>query len=298
MPTQYPDIFNALRSFFYADELEWKIQAYNNRDQKAATKAMVVPYLSARAIQNRLDETVGAENWTVDYVPGPQGGVMCVMALRINGEWIRKSDGADNSKVEAIKGGYSDSMKRAAVTWGIGRYLYEFPKSWYPLKDGRPEYGNGRSDPAVPKAFLPADADANGLRSAKKAPAPAQKSAPAAKAPEPVVEEKAEAPAPAPAPAPAYVPGSKKYYPNDATKRVLWAKVQVIKPEFGTPLAGSTLGVAMEDAAMGPAILKFLSGKGKNSKGVQFTPKNEAEDIIHQAATILLEAAEEATKKA
>jgi len=38
--------------------------------------------------------------------------------------WVTKSDGADDSSIESAKGGISDSLKRAAVQYGIGRYLY------------------------------------------------------------------------------------------------------------------------------------------------------------------------------
>jgi hypothetical protein len=36
--------------------------------------------------------------------------------------------------MEATKGGLSDAMKRAAYQWGIGRYLYELPSVWMPIK--------------------------------------------------------------------------------------------------------------------------------------------------------------------
>jgi len=38
--------------------------------------------------------------------------------------WVTKSDGAEDSTIEAVKGAYSDSFKRACVKWGIARYLY------------------------------------------------------------------------------------------------------------------------------------------------------------------------------
>lgn len=43
---------------------------------------------------------------------------------------VTKWDGAENTDVEAVKGGLSDSMKRAAVQWGIGRYLYQLEEGW------------------------------------------------------------------------------------------------------------------------------------------------------------------------
>jgi len=38
--------------------------------------------------------------------------------------------GAENSDIEPVKGGLSDSFKRAAVQWGIGRYLYSLGAVW------------------------------------------------------------------------------------------------------------------------------------------------------------------------
>lgn len=39
-------------------------------------------------------------------------------------------DGAEDSDIEPIKGGLSDSMKRAANQWGIGRVLYSMDTVW------------------------------------------------------------------------------------------------------------------------------------------------------------------------
>ncbi|MFN2991986.1 Rad52/Rad22 family DNA repair protein, partial [Escherichia coli] len=44
---------------------------------------------------------------------------------KVDGEWITKWDASENTQVEAVKGGRSSAMKRAAVQWGIGRYLYD-----------------------------------------------------------------------------------------------------------------------------------------------------------------------------
>ena len=46
------------------------------------------------------------------------------------GQWIDKTDGAEDSDIEAVKGGLSDAFKRAAVKWNIGRYLYSFNTVW------------------------------------------------------------------------------------------------------------------------------------------------------------------------
>ena len=44
--------------------------------------------------------------------------------------WICKWDSAEITDIEAVKGGLSDSMKRAAVQWGVGRVLYNMDTVW------------------------------------------------------------------------------------------------------------------------------------------------------------------------
>ena len=53
--------------------------------------------------------------------------------------------------MEAIKGGLSNAMRRAAVQWGIGRYLYDLPQQWVPVDD----YKQFKVTPRVPDRFLP-----------------------------------------------------------------------------------------------------------------------------------------------
>lgn len=44
---------------------------------------------------------------------------------------------SDETSYESTKGGFSAASKRAAVTWGIGRYLYELPETHVELKSSR-----------------------------------------------------------------------------------------------------------------------------------------------------------------
>ena len=59
---------------------------------------------------------------------GNGSGVKCGLSVLCDGEWITKYDGADETNIEPTKGGFSDSMKRAAVQWGLGRDLYDYPR--------------------------------------------------------------------------------------------------------------------------------------------------------------------------
>ena len=80
-------------------------------------------YIDARDVMNRLDKAVGVANWQTQY-SWIGDRMICSLSIRIDGEWITKSDGADDSNIEGAKGGISDALKRAAVLFGIGRYLY------------------------------------------------------------------------------------------------------------------------------------------------------------------------------
>src|SRR5690606_39028946 len=83
-------------------------------------------------------------------------------------EWVTKFDGAENTAVEAVKGGLSDSMKRAAAQWGIGRYLYTLESVWVPLD----ERGRMAQTPQIPTEFLPEGSSRARPRKAAPAPAP------------------------------------------------------------------------------------------------------------------------------
>ncbi len=83
----------------------------------------MLSYVDARQVQNRLDEVVGTENWQTHFSE-VCGNYCCTLSVKIDGEWIAKSDGAGETSIEGDKGGFSDAFKRAAVSFGIARYLY------------------------------------------------------------------------------------------------------------------------------------------------------------------------------
>jgi len=74
----------------------------------------------------RLDDVFGIFGWKNEFMPTPNNdGIMCGISVKHDGEWITKYDGAPETDVEAVKGGISSAMKRTAVQFGIGRYLYD-----------------------------------------------------------------------------------------------------------------------------------------------------------------------------
>lgn len=124
------EIMKKLKEKFLENELEFRIGSMNSDK----TMALALPYVQARAIQNRLDEVVGFNNWQVSYRE-INGEFICSLSLCIDGIWITKEDGAGMTDFESIKGGISNAFKRVAASgFGIGRYLYEAESKWYPIK--------------------------------------------------------------------------------------------------------------------------------------------------------------------
>lgn len=120
--------FAKLKEPFYPDELEWKPQSAGKKNGRLWVKALA--YVTNRAIMDRLDSVIGPSLWKNEYAKGPENGVICGISIKIEGEWITKWDGAENTDIEAVKGGLSGAMKRAAVQWGIGRYLYDLEETF------------------------------------------------------------------------------------------------------------------------------------------------------------------------
>lgn len=117
---------------FPVSDVSWRLQFVNKDD----LQGLAVPYLDARAVADRLDAVVGQNNWKDEYTPwhnctveGKQkASQLCTLYIFDDDkkEWIGKTDGAEDSDIEPVKGGISDAFKRAAVRWNIGRYLYDF----------------------------------------------------------------------------------------------------------------------------------------------------------------------------
>lgn len=113
---------------FPYEDIEWRISRSGLKENKPWGK--VLAYVTARAIQERLDDVCGPENWQNQFTDGPQGGVLCGISIFYNDRWITKWNGSDNTNIEAVKGGLSGAEKRAGAEWGIGRYLYNLDEGW------------------------------------------------------------------------------------------------------------------------------------------------------------------------
>lgn len=122
------EIERQLAAPFDSNEVKWKPQAISG------SRALAVAYVDARVIQDRLDEVLGVTGWQDHYEFLSDGSCLCKLSARIAGEWIVKMDVGGQSEQpdegDRKKAALSDSLKRAAVKFGIGRYLYRLPSQW------------------------------------------------------------------------------------------------------------------------------------------------------------------------
>lgn len=113
----------------------WKVQTAD------AKKCTMVAYVDARQVMDKLDEVVGAGNWQ-DTFTVINNNVYCSLGIKCGDDWIWKTDCGTESNVEKEKGESSDAFKRAAVKWGVGRFLYELKF----LEIDSMEYKNKKGD--------------------------------------------------------------------------------------------------------------------------------------------------------
>jgi hypothetical protein len=121
-------ITDALSAPFEPREIKFKPQMVKNN------KALAIAYIDVRLIEDRLDDVLGVENWQDEYDILPDGSVTCRLRINLGGQWIAKMDVGSPSEQpdggDRLKAAFSDALKRTAVKFGIGRYLYRLPAQW------------------------------------------------------------------------------------------------------------------------------------------------------------------------
>ncbi len=144
-------ITQALAAPFEAAEVRFKPAVVSGN------RALALAYVDARVIQDRLDEVLGVMGWQDSYKVLPDGSVMCRLRLKIGEQWITKVDVGGQSEQpdggDRTKAAFSDALKRAAVKFGVGRYLYRLPSQWCDYDAKKRHFIN---PPQVPVAALPA----------------------------------------------------------------------------------------------------------------------------------------------
>jgi len=170
----WKEIEAILKRPFDDHEINWKLKTVTSNG-----KALLLAYMDARGVRDRLDEAFGP-HWMTAYCAGPSGGVMCTLSVKWNGEWVSRCGVAENTNIEAVKGGASDALKRAATAFGVGRHLYDLgatfatiqDKADYSVENGRSVYCKGKGYAVAPSIRVAQPDLFNKPAPKKKKPAP------------------------------------------------------------------------------------------------------------------------------
>jgi hypothetical protein len=142
------DVLEALGAPFPDDEVEFLPRG------NFEGKARALAYIDARSVMRRLDAVVGPANWSFDFDLLSPEGKMVKGKLTVLG--ITKCDaGEGGSEDEVLKSAVSDALKRCAVHFGIGRYLYYLPSVWAPYDQRKRQFSETpRISPAAVEKAL------------------------------------------------------------------------------------------------------------------------------------------------
>jgi hypothetical protein len=137
------ELLEKLSAPFGPATVSWRLGP-TNTDK---TRGMALAYIDARDVQDRLDEVCGVK-WQTRHPWSSGTLIACEIGIYVDGEWIWRGDGAGEIENEtsgtgerkeqaqdmARKAAFSDSFKRAAVRWGVGRYLYDIESPWVEIE--------------------------------------------------------------------------------------------------------------------------------------------------------------------
>jgi hypothetical protein len=164
------EIKAALFAVFDPNEVQWKPQTVKG------DRALAVAYIDARSVMDRLDDVVGPDNWSDEYEMLVDGSVMCKLQVRFGSDWILKMDVGSPSEQpdsgDRLKAAFSDALKRAAVKFGIARYLYALPMQWLAYDPHKRQFAE---QPKMPKWALPTASQLQPQQSAPPQQSPATK---------------------------------------------------------------------------------------------------------------------------
>ncbi len=118
------EIIQQLSAPFALEEIDFLPKAPSNG------RALALAYIDARTVMRRLDE-VCPDGWYFDFTLLDPQGKMVKGELTVYG--VRRCDAGEADKEdETLKAAVSDALKRSAVHFGIGRYIYHLPQVWAP----------------------------------------------------------------------------------------------------------------------------------------------------------------------
>lgn len=123
-----------LQAPFPSHLVGWKPQAFT----KDRSRALLVAYVDARAVQDRLD-AVCPDDWSFEILVVASTTPTVKGRLTVLGVTREDIGEAGEGEAGTLKAASSDALKRCAVQFGIGRYLYDLPKTWVNWNDARRE---------------------------------------------------------------------------------------------------------------------------------------------------------------
>ncbi len=126
-------IMSELSKPFPVNVITWKPQVLN----EGHTEGMAVAYADLRAYEDRLNE-VCPDDWSssLQFVVA-DGKVGAIVHLTIAGI-TRAGDGESPiGDSNAFTSAYAQAFKRAASRFGLGRFIYDIPKTWVEYDDDK-----------------------------------------------------------------------------------------------------------------------------------------------------------------
>ena len=145
---------------YWKPQKTWNPDDWGDKNKRNHKKALAVAYIDARLVSDRLDAVFSPGGWQINH---RQEGDKLLTGLGVYDpfleQWLWKWDvgyvDGNNDQGQVTKGTLSDGLKRAAVLWGVGRYLYYLPKTSVPYD---PQKRKLVRNPELPQWALPGGA--------------------------------------------------------------------------------------------------------------------------------------------
>jgi hypothetical protein len=128
-------IAEQLSAHFDPAQIQWR-PITTSKDGK---NGLAAAYVDARAVADRLNEVLGIDGWQDKYELMHDGNMICHLSIWSEEKkmWITRCDVGDEGqapdKGTKAKSACSNALKRAAVKFGVGRYLYDIDHTWVPV---------------------------------------------------------------------------------------------------------------------------------------------------------------------
>lgn len=146
-----------LQECFSIKQIQFKPQAMSKDGQSA----LLVVFIDARDVAQRLDDVVGPQNWQFSVAPIPGADpahIVGNLSVKFDDcEWVVKSDvGEAGQDPKSYKAAVSDALKRCAVQYGVFRYAYDMKFGWC-KKNPNSTKRDDFIKPNIPYKFLSPD---------------------------------------------------------------------------------------------------------------------------------------------